>query len=82
MPELDVPWPPDLSLVAFRPRDGGEDAAARLLDTVNASGRVWLSSAPIRGRTFLRICILSHRTHRERVDEAIEIIRAAVSALA
>jgi hypothetical protein len=25
----------------------------------------------------IRACIVSHRTHRDRIDEAIEIIRAA-----
>ena len=72
---LEVPWPPDLSLVAFRPRDGSDADAQRLLDAVNGSGRVWLSSAPIRGRSFLRICILSHRSTRERIEELVEIVR-------
>ena len=81
IPQLDVPWSPDLSLVAFRPSEGGDAAAVRLLDAVNSSGRVWLSSAPIRGETFLRICILSHRTHRERMDEAVDIVRSAVAAM-
>jgi aromatic-L-amino-acid decarboxylase len=80
LPGLEVPWPPDLSLVAFRPKDTDDASADRLLAAVNDSGRVWLSSAPIRGRTYLRICILSHRTRRERVAEAVEIIRAAVAA--
>jgi aromatic-L-amino-acid/L-tryptophan decarboxylase len=74
---LDVPWPPDLSLIAFRPRGGTDADAQRLLDRVNGSGRVWLSSAPIRGRTFLRICILSHRSTRERMEELVDIIRGA-----
>jgi aromatic-L-amino-acid/L-tryptophan decarboxylase len=74
---LDVPWPPDLSLVAFRPRGGSDDDAQRLLDTVNGSGRVWLSAAPIRGQLFLRTCILSHRSTRERMEELVDIIRNA-----
>jgi aromatic-L-amino-acid/L-tryptophan decarboxylase len=78
MPELDVPWAPDLSLVAFRPRGGSEDDTARLLAAINGSGRAWLSAAPIRGTTYLRICILSHRSHRDRIEELVEIIRAAV----
>jgi aromatic-L-amino-acid decarboxylase len=79
IPALDVPWPPDLSLVAFRPRDGSDDDAQRLLDRVNGSGRIWLSAAPIRGKTYLRICILSHRTRPDRVAEAVELLRRAAS---
>jgi aromatic-L-amino-acid decarboxylase len=79
LPDLDVPWPPDLSLVAFRLRDGSDLDAERLLDRINATGRAWLSSAPIRGRTYLRICILSHRSVPERIHEIVEIVRAAVA---
>ncbi|MDT7537428.1 MAG: hypothetical protein QOI82_1013 [Actinomycetota bacterium] len=74
---LDVPWPPDLSLVAFRPRDGSDDDAQELLDRVNGSGRMWLSPAPVRGKLYLRICILSHRTRPDRIAEALDLIRAA-----
>jgi aromatic-L-amino-acid/L-tryptophan decarboxylase len=66
---------PELSLVAFRPK--GDDAAAeQLLDRINAVGRVWLSSSPVRGEIYLRICILSHRSHPQRIREAVEIIRS------
>lgn len=77
MPELELPWPPELSLVAFRPRGGGLDAED-LLERVNGSGRVWLSSAPVRGDTYLRMCILSHRSHGERMREAVDIIAQAL----
>lgn len=77
MPQLEVPWPPDLSLLAFRPRDGDDADAERLLGRIHESGRVWLSPAPIRGRLFLRACILSHRSTRDRVDELVAIIRTA-----
>jgi aromatic-L-amino-acid decarboxylase len=81
LPQLDVPWQPDLSLVAFRPRSGTDDAALRLLDRINGTGRMWLSSAPVRGAVHLRICILSHRTRPDRIREALDIIRAAVADL-
>jgi aromatic-L-amino-acid/L-tryptophan decarboxylase len=79
LPELEVPWPPQLSLVAFRPRNGTTEDAESLLDRINSSGRVWLSSAPIRGNTYVRICILSHRSHPERIREAVELIRSSVA---
>lgn len=78
IPELDVPWAPELSLIAFRPHGSDEDAKA-LLDRINASGRIWLSSAVFRGHTYLRMCILSHRSHPQRIQEGLQIIRAAVN---
>ena len=77
LPELELPWETELSVVAFRHRDG-DDAGRRLLERVNASRRVFLSSTTVDDRFVVRVCILSHRTHRDRVDEAIELIRSAV----
>jgi aromatic-L-amino-acid decarboxylase len=78
-PTLDVPWSPQLSLVTFRQRDGSDADTEELLRRINSSGRVWLSSAPIRGRLYIRMCILSHRSTRERVEEAVDIITAAAA---
>jgi aromatic-L-amino-acid decarboxylase len=81
VPHLDVPWEPPLSIVAFRlAGEGGDDANRRLLERINASRRVALSSTMIDGRYTLRVCVLSHRTHRERVEEAIAIIRESALA--
>jgi aromatic-L-amino-acid decarboxylase len=80
VPELELPWQPDLTVVPFRLRDGDDEANRRLLSAINASGRVFLSSTVLDGRFTLRACILSHRTHRDRIDECIEIVRGAVSA--
>jgi aromatic-L-amino-acid/L-tryptophan decarboxylase len=77
MDELDVPWEPELSLVAFRPRNRSDEDAQKLLDRINSSRRMWLSSASFKGSLYLRMCILSHRSHRERIHEAVEIIRSA-----
>lgn len=74
---LELPWRPDLSTVAFRPREGGDDASRRLLGRINADGRIFVSSTRIGGRVTLRLCILSHRTHREHVDRALGIIHQA-----
>ena len=80
-PSLDIPWEPDLSIVAFRPRSGGNAAARQLLSDINAAKRIWLSSTIIDGQVILRVCILSHRTHRGRVEEGIDIIRKAAANL-
>jgi len=71
----------DLSLVAFRPRGASDEETLALLERVHASGRVWLSSAPIDGRVFLRICILSHRSTRARIEELVEIVRSSSALL-
>ena len=76
---LDLPWPPALSLVTFRPAQGTDEETEQLLQRIHASGRVWLSSAPINGKRYIRMCILSHRSTRARIDEAVKIIVAAAS---
>ncbi|HYL05306.1 MAG TPA: pyridoxal-dependent decarboxylase, partial [Thermoanaerobaculia bacterium] len=60
------------------------DANARLnrlnrdwLARVNARRRVYLTGTMLGGRFALRICVLSFRTHRDRVEQAIEDLRAA-----
>jgi aromatic-L-amino-acid/L-tryptophan decarboxylase len=80
-PALDVPYQPDLTVVAFRlgalVDAEGEAANRRLLDRINRSRRVFLSSTTIEGRFTLRLCVLSHRTHADRVCEAIDLITDA-----
>jgi aromatic-L-amino-acid/L-tryptophan decarboxylase len=74
---LEVPWEPQLSTVAFRPRGGTDEDARALLERINATKRVYLSSTGIAGHVYLRACILSHRTDRARIEEAAEIIAEA-----
>ena len=52
-----------------------------LLRRINASGRVFLSSTRVAGAMVLRVCVVSHRTHREHVEDAVRIIRAAAAEL-
>jgi aromatic-L-amino-acid decarboxylase len=81
---------PDLTVLAFRcahrpghgPDDGRghgheDELTRRVLDRINASRRVYLSSTRLRGRFTIRACVLCFRTHRDRVEEAAEIIREA-----
>jgi aromatic-L-amino-acid decarboxylase len=85
-PRLEVPWRPDLTVVTFRLRPSGSGTAAlaradqasrELLDRINDSRRIVLSSTMVEGRFTLRLCVLSHRTHRDRLEEALDIIGAA-----
>ena len=72
-------WEPPLSIVPFRLRDGDDTANHELQDRINASGRIYLSSTVVDRRFMLRACVLAHRSHRARVDEAVDIIRRAAS---
>jgi aromatic-L-amino-acid decarboxylase len=71
-PLLDVPLAPTLSTVVFRLRAGD---TAELLRRVNAEGEVFLSSTRIGDRHVGRICVLNHRSDRDRVDRAVSAVR-------
>ena len=71
---------PQLSVVAFRlraerqqtPIASGPSCCSR----VNARRRVFLSSTQDRtAATSLRLCVLSYRTHADRVRDAVEALR-------
>jgi aromatic-L-amino-acid decarboxylase len=86
LPGVELVAPPQLSLLAFRhvPRgmvDGPELDAhnRRLLAAINRRGRVYLTSTVARGRFVLRVCVLSFRTHRDRIDVALADVRAALA---
>jgi aromatic-L-amino-acid decarboxylase len=81
-PHIEVGWDPELTVVAFRMRGGDEAATRELLARINASKRVFLSSTLIRGAYWLRVCIVSHRTHADRIDECAAIIRDAAASIA
>ncbi len=76
-PRIEIPWAPQLTVVPFRLAGADDDAQRRFLERINASKRVFLSSTMIGGRYVLRACILSHRTHKDRIDECVDIVRAA-----
>jgi aromatic-L-amino-acid/L-tryptophan decarboxylase len=82
-PALEVPWTPDLTVVGFRLRGDGPDNAAanrRLLERINQSGRIFISSTRINGKYLLRMCPQSLRTHTDHVSAAVGIIRSALAA--
>jgi aromatic-L-amino-acid decarboxylase len=83
-PRFEMLDEPQLSVVAFRLRAGGEDAdrlGPELLRRVNARRRVFLSSTRVDGRHVLRLCVLSFRTHEDRVRDAVEALREEARAL-
>ncbi|MEO5761250.1 MAG: pyridoxal-dependent decarboxylase, partial [Vicinamibacteria bacterium] len=70
---------PQLSVIAFRLKGEGpefDDATEELHRRVNARERVFLSSTRLDGRYIIRLCVLSFRTHMDRVRDAVEAIQA------
>lgn len=75
---------PQLSVIAFRLKGEGRQADARneeLLRRVNARRRVFLSSTRMHGRYVLRICVLSFRTHADRMQDAVVALREEAAGL-
>ncbi len=88
IPGVEIVAEPQLSLFAFRLVRPGSDPAAldalnrSVLSAVNARQRVHLSGTVVGGRFVLRICVLSFRTHRDRMEQAVADLREVASGLA
>jgi aromatic-L-amino-acid decarboxylase len=73
--ELAAPTP--LSLVCFRYR-GSDDDNRRLVETVNATGKIFLGGTTLRGQYVLRFAIGNSRTDRAHIRNAWDMIRESV----
>jgi aromatic-L-amino-acid/L-tryptophan decarboxylase len=79
-PELELMSQASLGVVTFRRHPSGVDDEA-ILERINASiaeriergGEVFISTARVRGRYVLRLCILNHSTSQAEVDRALEL---------
>jgi glutamate/tyrosine decarboxylase-like PLP-dependent enzyme len=71
---------PDLTVIAFQYRPRGADDSQtdmfnrKLLERINRSQELFLSSTLLNGRFVIRVCILSFRTHLEEAQQAFEVI--------
>jgi aromatic-L-amino-acid/L-tryptophan decarboxylase len=82
-PNVELCWEPELTVVPFRLAHTDDDEHQQaFLSTINASQRVFLSSTRVHDRYVLRACILSHRTHRDRIEECADIVTKAAAELA
>lgn len=80
IPEVEIVTEPRLSLVSFRMRgEEGDDATRALLDAINARQNVYVTGTMVDGRFVIRICVLSFRTHMDRMDMCVNDIRGALS---
>jgi aromatic-L-amino-acid decarboxylase len=84
---LEILAEPQLSIVAFRLTRPGLDTPAvnelnrKLMAGVNARKRVYLTGTMLGDRFAIRICVLSFRTHEDRMEMALEDIKGSVDAL-
>jgi aromatic-L-amino-acid decarboxylase len=84
IPGIEILAEPQLSIVAFRLVRQGRDAEAlnrlnrELLDRINGKKRIYLTGTTLGDRFAIRICVLSFRTHAERMEQGLEDIREAV----
>jgi aromatic-L-amino-acid decarboxylase len=86
IPRIKIIAAPQLSIVAFRLEPSGPQADASelnrinqdFLDRINARRRVFLTGTMLGSQFVIRICVLSFRTHQDRMEQALEDIRAAV----
>jgi len=80
---IEIVAEPQLSVVAFRYADGRPVEELNrvnrgLIERVNARKRVWLTGTMLGDRFVVRICVLSFRTHLDRIEAAIEDLERAV----
>lgn len=82
-PGIEIVAEPQLSIVAFRLAPRGSDVSVEnernraFLSAINARRRVYLTGTTLGPRFALRICVLSFRTHLDRMRQGLEDVRAA-----
>jgi aromatic-L-amino-acid decarboxylase len=81
--KVEILAEPQLSIVAFRLNPSALEPESlnqlnrKFLDLINAKKRVFLTATRLGERFALRICVLSFRTHLDRMRQALEDIRSA-----
>ena len=70
---------PELSVFAFK-CDGDPKGrkTEELLEKLNHSGEVFLSSTRVDEEFVIRVAILSHRTHKDKIDQLISLLESLV----
>lgn len=88
--DIEIVAEPQLSVLAFRwlparlrgaPVDDINAANRALLERVNARGHVYLTPTLLGGRFVIRIAVLHFRTHKERVDMALDDLARSIDEL-
>ncbi|MGI8328761.1 pyridoxal-dependent decarboxylase [Actinomadura scrupuli] len=74
--EFTLAAPTPLSLVCFR-HVAGDAATQHVLDTINASGRAFLTHAKLDDRMVLRLSVGQEHTERRHVEQVWNLLREA-----
>jgi aromatic-L-amino-acid decarboxylase len=77
-PRFELAAPAPLSLICFRVK-GSDDDNRRLMERLNATGRVFLSHTVLNGRFVLRLAIGNMRTTEADVEEVWRLIQDLVA---
>ena len=79
-PDFETGPYPDLSVAIYRYRSGSDDNAKnlKLAERIRNSGKVFISTTRIDDTVWLRLAVLSFRTHRETIDTLLEELRREV----
>ncbi len=73
---LELAAKPPLNLVCFRHRDG-DDATRTLLDSLNVTGKLYMTHTKLNDRFTIRFSVGGTLTERRHVEQAWELIRGA-----
>lgn len=82
---VSITCPPELSLLAFRVDPPGCNREERdrlnrdIMERVNRRGRVYLTGTTLDDGFVIRICVLSFRTHIDRMEMALDDLEAEIS---
>jgi aromatic-L-amino-acid/L-tryptophan decarboxylase len=79
-PDFELTAPAPLNLVCFAHR-AGDDFNRRLLDSLNRTGKLYLTHTLLKGRYTLRLCVGQTHTEAEQVRQAWELIQACAKDL-
>jgi 5-histidylcysteine sulfoxide synthase len=74
---LEILSKPELTILTFAHKKG-DDETRKLLEKINNSGTLFLSSCSIEGRVAIRFCLLGFRLHFDRLEKALNEIKAMV----
>ena len=77
-PAFERTAPAPFSVVCFR-YNGTDDENRRILEEVNATGEVFLSSTVLKGRYTLHLAVGNHGTTRDHVQRAWELVKQAAA---
>ena len=78
IPELEMISKPELTILTFAHKKG-DDATKKLMEQINNKGTLFLSSCSIDGRIAIRFCLLGFRLHFDRLEKAVNEIKAMVN---